>query len=128
MSFEDLVDRIGDGIELGGIAVIVFGSLGAFYRLAAGWLRRRDREGAYERTRRTVGRSILLGLELLVAGDIIQTVAVSPTFTSIGVLAGVILLRTFLSFTLELEITGRWPWQHKPELGSLPPSSMPPGL
>ena len=61
-----------------------------------------------------MGRSILLGLELLVAADIIRTVAVTPTFESVGVLAIIVLIRTFLSFSLELEITGRWPWQKQP--------------
>lgn len=111
MSFEHLVGWIGDGMELGGILVIVLGILAALIRPAAGWLRGHRDDGTYVNTRRAVGRSILLGLELLVAGDIIRTVAVSPTFASIGVLAGVVLIRTFLSFTLELEINGRWPWQ-----------------
>jgi uncharacterized membrane protein len=57
----------------------------------------------------------LLGLEFLVAADIIRTVAVTPTFRSVGVLAVIVVIRTFLSFSLELEITGRWPWQKKPE-------------
>ena len=65
--------------------------------------------------RQLLGRSILLGLELLVAADIIRTVAVTPTFTSVGVLAVIVVIRTFLSFSLELEITGRWPWQKDTE-------------
>ncbi|SIR64890.1 Protein of unknown function [Microbacterium sp. RURRCA19A] len=65
----------------------------------------------YSRFRRFLGRSILLGLELLVAADIIRTVAVTPTLASVGVLAAIVLIRTFLSWSLELEITGRWPWQ-----------------
>ena len=66
---------------------------------------------AYRSYRKHLGRAILLGLEFLVAADIIGTVAVEPTFTNIGVLAGIVLIRTFLSFALELEIEGRWPWQ-----------------
>ncbi|HEX6421248.1 MAG TPA: DUF1622 domain-containing protein, partial [Acidimicrobiales bacterium] len=66
---------------------------------------------AYRTARRSIGRSILLGLELLVAGDIIRTVVVDPTFESVGVLAVIVAIRTFLSFTLEVEITSRWPWQ-----------------
>jgi uncharacterized membrane protein len=65
----------------------------------------------YRRYRRQLGRSILLGLELLVAADIIRTVAVTPTVRSVLVLAAIVLIRTLLSFSLELEITGRWPWQ-----------------
>lgn len=113
MSFESLVDFIGGGIELGGIAVIVVGTAASLVRLLATWLPGRSHPGAYDRARQAIGRSILLGLELLVAGDIIRTVAISPTFASIGVLAGVVLIRTFLSFTLEVEITGRWPWQKR---------------
>jgi uncharacterized membrane protein len=73
---------------------------------------RRDPDN-YRLVRRQVGRSILLGLELLVAADIVRTVAVTPTPTptNIAVLGGIVLIRTFLSFSLELEITGRWPWQ-----------------
>ena len=61
--------------------------------------------------RSNLGRSILLGLEFLVAADIINTVAVEPTIQSLIVLAGIVLIRTFLSFSLEVEIEGRWPWR-----------------
>lgn len=72
----------------------------------------RGTEGdTYRRFRQQLGRSILLGLELLVAADIIRTVAITPTLTSVAVLAVIVAIRTFLSFSLELEITGRWPWQ-----------------
>jgi uncharacterized membrane protein len=64
--------------------------------------------------RQNLGRAILLGLELLVAGDIIKTVAVSPTLQNMAVLGAIVIIRTFLSFSLELEINGRWPWQQKP--------------
>lgn len=74
-----------------------------------------SRQGpVYTEFRRALGRSILLGLELLVAADIIRTVAITPTLESVAVLGGIVLIRTFLSFSLELEISGRWPWQHKP--------------
>ena len=69
----------------------------------------------YRSYRQLLGRSILLGRELLVAADIIRTVAVTPSFESVGVLAIIVLIRTFLSFSLELEITGRWPWQKQSE-------------
>jgi uncharacterized membrane protein len=65
----------------------------------------------YKRLRQRLGRGILLGLEFLVAADIIHTVAVELNFQTVGVLALVVLIRTFLSFTLEVEITGKWPWQ-----------------
>jgi uncharacterized membrane protein len=63
--------------------------------------------------RQSLGRVILLGLELLVAADIIRTVATSPTFTSVGVLGLIVVIRTFLSYSLEVEINGRWPWQRR---------------
>jgi uncharacterized membrane protein len=76
-------------------------------------LSRRESD-VYRRFRQQLGRVILLGLELLVAGDIVRTVAASPSLTSVAILAAIVLIRTFLSFSLEVETTGRWPWQrHK---------------
>ena len=75
----------------------------------------RHQRPIYRPYRQFLGRSILLGLELLVAADIIRTVAVTPTLESVTVLAVIVLIRTFLSFSLELEITGRWPWQKQPD-------------
>ena len=76
-------------------------------------MRNQDWNTAYEGLRANLARGILLGLEFLVAADIIGTVALTPTFESLGVLAGIVLIRTFLSFSLEVEIEGRWPWQRK---------------
>ncbi|SFB40871.1 Uncharacterized membrane protein [Amycolatopsis marina] len=111
MDFQHAVETVGKSIETVGIAVIVVGAVTATVLAAMNW--RRGATDIYRRYRRQLGRSILLGLEFLVAGDIIRTVAVEPTFTSVGVLAGIVLIRTFLSFSLELEITGRWPWQER---------------
>jgi uncharacterized membrane protein len=98
-------------IEVAGVLVIVLGTLSAGIR----YLRERAQLGlvpsAYHRLRSALGRSILLGLELLVAADIINTVAIEPTLESLAVLAGIVLIRTFLSLSLEVEIEGRWPWQ-----------------
>ena len=100
-------------IEIGGIAIIVIGLLAG----TIGYLREiiagaRGVE-AYSGYRSSVGRAILLGLEFLVAADIINTVAIEPTLQSLAVLAGIIFIRTFLSFSLEVEIEGRWPWQRQ---------------
>lgn len=114
MEFQEAVEAVGKCIDAAGVAAIVLGAVAAAVRAL-----RRARSGAgpvYQPFRQQLGRSILLGLELLVAADIIRTVAVSPTFESVGVLAGIVLIRTFLSFSLELEITGRWPWQPAPPL------------
>ncbi len=75
-------------------------------------LSRRESD-VYRRFRQQLGQTILLGLELLVAGDIVRTVAGSPSLTSVAILAASVLIRTFLSFSLEVEITGRWPWQKR---------------
>jgi len=111
MLFGDVIETIGKVIDAVGVAVIVIGAVAAAVLTAS---RLRLREGdAYRRFRQQLGRSILLGLELLVAADIIRTVAVTPTLESVGVLAGIVLIRTFLSWSLELEITGAWPWQKR---------------
>lgn len=72
-----------------------------------------ETEAVFRKTRQRLGRGILLGLEFLVAADIIHTVAVELSFETVGVLAIVVLIRTFLSFTLDVELTGHWPWQDK---------------
>lgn len=96
-----------------GVAVIIVGVL---YATATVVMRYRQESGPerYRRYRQGLGRAILLGLELLVAADIIRTVAVSPSLRSAGVLGIIVLIRTFLSMALQLEIEGRWPWQPRP--------------
>jgi uncharacterized membrane protein len=115
VDFFGLMENIGKGVDAGGVAIIVVGVAIASV-LAVTRLARRE-AGIYEAYRRRLGRSILLGLEFLVAADIIRTVAVTPTFATVGVLAVIVVIRTFLSFSLELEITGRWPWQKAPDVG-----------
>jgi uncharacterized membrane protein len=111
MEFTEVIEIVGKVIDACGVAAMVIGALIA--SVAAG-LRLLRREGpVYVPYRRALGRSILLGLELLVAADIIRTVAITPTLESVAVLAAIVLIRTFLSFSLELEISGRWPWQKK---------------
>jgi uncharacterized membrane protein len=103
-------------IEIGGIAIIVVGLLGASITVFWQVLRGRSGSEAFNLYRSNLGRAILLGLEFLVAADIINTVAIEQTLQSLLVLAGIVLIRTFLSFSLEVEIEGRWPWdRHKGE-------------
>jgi uncharacterized membrane protein len=106
------IELAGRVIDAAGVAVVVIGAIAGAV-LAAGRLVRRAGP-VYRPFRRFLGRSILLGLELLVAADIIRTVAVTPSLGSVAVLAVIVLIRTFLSWSLELEITGRWPWQKEP--------------
>jgi uncharacterized membrane protein len=73
-------------------------------------------EGAYERYRQVLGKTLLVGLELLVAADIIRTVALDLTMLNIALLGGLVVVRTFLGWTLTVEVEGRWPWQKEKEL------------
>ena len=113
MDFAEVVEVVGKTVDGVGVAVTVVGVAFALAKYVVRTVSEKDGGGdqVYRDARRSVGRAVLLGLEILVAGDIIRTVAVAPTFSSIGVLGLIVLIRTFLSFTLELEITGRWPWQ-----------------
>lgn len=98
-------------IEVAGTVVIVAGIIRAGLSYGRDVMAGRSAEEAFKACRSTLGMGILLGLELLVAADIINTVAIEPTLGSLAVLAGIVLIRTFLSFSLEVEIDGRWPWQ-----------------
>ena len=109
MGFYEIVETVGKVIDGIGVAIIAIGLVVAA-GVAIGRLLRKS-GGTYQLLRGQLGRAILLGLEFLVAADIIRTVAVTPTTESVLVLAGIVAIRTFLSFSLELEITGRWPWQ-----------------
>ena len=112
MDFSEAVELAGKGMDTAGVLVLVIGAVVAAARAAQS--ARGHQPGTYRQFRQQLGRTILLGLELLVAADIIRTVAVTPTLASVLVLALIVLIRTFLSFSLELEITGRWPWQKDP--------------
>lgn len=100
-------------IEAIGISTITLFALYALVNAAARMVRKEDSESIFQELRQLLGRGILLGLEFLIASDIIYTVAVELTFQTIGVLAIVVLIRTFLSLTLEVEMSGKWPWQNK---------------
>ena len=110
MDIRVVVDALGVLVDGVGVIVIVMAIVVAGARFGRD-LRAQPFSSSYRQLRQSIGRGILLGLELLVAGDIIRTVAIAPTFTSVGVLALIVLIRTFLSFSLEVELTGRWPWQ-----------------
>lgn len=116
-NFKEIIGICGYIMEAGGVLVIASGFIAAvfiFFKSS----RRLTIDTAYTEFRRNLGRSILLGLEFLIAGDIIRTVVISATLQNIAVLALIIMIRTFLSITLHLEVEGRWPWQESSE--SLP--------
>lgn len=99
-------------LEITGIAVILLFALYSIFRGLLRMMKKHDRDVVYHQVRQSLGHGILLGLEFLVAADIIHTVAVELSFATVSVLAIIVLIRTFLSFTLEVELTGNWPWQN----------------
>lgn len=105
-----LVDLLAKFIELAGVAIILGGVLLATIWFLREGLTSRDWRSAYDHYRSNLGRGILLGLELLVGADIISTITAPLTFESVGLLAAIVAIRTFLSFSLETEIEGCWPW------------------
>ena len=117
MEFKELISVAGYGIETIGVLVIVVGSAVSSYRFLSHY--RQEPEGfSYDIYRRQLGRSIILGLEFLIAGDIIRTVVVADTLANVTILGLIILIRTFLSFTLHLEVEGQWPWERTEKLKS----------
>jgi uncharacterized membrane protein len=104
-------------LEIFGVIVIVGGVLFATVRFARDLLQRSD-DQAYSRYRANLGRGILLGLEILIGADIIATIVSPLTWTSVGILGLIVLIRTFLSFSLEAEIDGEWPWRRQARKGS----------
>lgn len=113
LEFGRVVEQMGRGLEAAGIGVILIGAALATVLFVYQMRQGGPVDAAYVRYRRALGRAILLGLEFLVAGDIVRTVVIDPTFQSVGILAVIITIRTFLSVELELEIDGRWPWQQR---------------
>jgi uncharacterized membrane protein len=110
VTFEEWMEEVVHGFEIVGVAILVAGSIVALtgYILA---LARGRREGAFERVRQGVGRAILLGLEVLIIADIVLTITVEATVESALTLGLVVLVRTFLSFSLEIELEGVLPWR-----------------
>jgi uncharacterized membrane protein len=117
MHFTNVMDAVSKVVDAAGVGVIAIGLLVSTALFAWNKLKEwRSKEKTYgdesfRQLRESLGRSILLGLEFLIAGDIIRTVAVAPTFYNLGTLAVLVVIRSFLSWGLSMEIEGRWPWQ-----------------
>ena len=109
----EAIELMALGIEVLAIIIIVGGIIHGIGRYFFHY--RRQVEDAYKRFKDKVGKALLLGLEFLVAADIIRTVALSPTLRNVAVLGVLVIIRTFLSWSLVLEMEGRWPWQQKGE-------------
>ncbi|TCP65399.1 DUF1622 domain-containing protein [Sphingomonas sp. PP-CE-1G-424] len=105
------VDHLAKLLELVGVVIIICGVVLAAVLFIRSGFRGGDWQAAYQACRSNLGRGILLGLELLVGADIISTITAPLTFQSVALLGGIVMIRTFLSFSLETEIEGCWPWQ-----------------
>ncbi len=112
VEMETLIVQIGQWIGLLGVLVIVSGIIYGGVMVARDLVARKlSGDQIYTACRQRTGRGLVLGLEVLVAADIVETVAIQPTFTNIGVLALIVAVRTFLGWSLAVELEGHWPWQ-----------------
>ena len=111
MSYEETISDVVKVVEAVGAGIMVLGGLGAFMVFLPRALRSATTKGSYEQLRRNLGRCILLGLEVLIVADIVRTIIVDPTIESVAVLGIIVVIRIILSFSLEVEMDGVWPWQ-----------------
>ena len=110
MEYDNAISDVVRVVEAVGAGIMVVGGFGAFVIFIARAARPERRAGSYKDLRRNLGRSILLGVEVLIIADIVRTIIVDQTFESVVVLVGIVTIRIVLSFTLEVEMDGVWPW------------------
>jgi uncharacterized membrane protein len=110
MSYDHFISDVVRVIEAAGAAIMIIGGFAALADYALSVVHVVDRPQAYRQLRQRLGRSILLGLEVLIIGDIVRTIIVNPTVESVAVLGMIVVIRIVLSFSLEVEIDGAWPW------------------
>ena len=113
MSYEETITHVVRVVEAVGAGIMVLGGLGALALFARDVLRARVPGAAYRDLRSNLGRCILLGLEVLIVADIVRTIIVDPTLRSVAVLGAIVVIRIILSFSLEVEIDGVWPWRRR---------------
>jgi|ERR687898_11875 uncharacterized membrane protein len=121
MTYSEFFSHVVDVVEGVGAAILVIGGLGTFARFAREVAVRRGQD-AYGDLRKNLGRVILLGLEVLIIADIIRTIVVDSTVENVAVLGTIVLIRVVLSFSLEVEIDGMWPWNRWRVAADKPPS------
>jgi uncharacterized membrane protein len=114
---QNIIFVISEVIDFTGVIIIALGAVIGVVLCARDLIRQETAVKTYSHLRTFLGRSLLLGLEFLVAGDIIKTVAIEPTFDSVIVLAIIVLVRTVLSLSIDVEIDGRWPWTAAQQMG-----------
>ena len=118
MTFVELMEGVARGFEAFGVGVLVVGLVWSVVVAASVWLKARVGRDAYRVLREGFGGALLLGLEILVAADLIKTIAVAPTLDNVTVLGLIVLIRTFLSFSREVEIEGAPPWRRATTSGA----------
>jgi uncharacterized membrane protein len=123
VEIREFVEVAGTAAEIAGVVLIIGGLVIASARYAIS--PKGEGVSRYQRYRQDLGRAILLGLEVLVAADIVRTVAFTPTMDSVLVLAMIVAIRTFLSWSLALELEGKWPWQRAVERPAPEPQPQP---
>ena len=110
MTYDEFVSDVVKVVEAAGATILVIGGLVALAAYGVAMIRPGRRTGAYRQLRQTLGRVILLGLEVLIVADIVRTIVVDPTIESVVVLGAIVVIRIVLSFSLEVEMEGTWPW------------------
>jgi uncharacterized membrane protein len=120
LTYEETISDVVKVVEAVGAGIMIFGGLGAFVVFALRARRAETLQRAYPDLRRDLSRCILLGLEVLIVADIVRTIIVDPTLESVAVLGTIVVIRILLSFSLEVEIDGVWPW-HRRQFGSRTP-------
>lgn len=110
MTYDHVISDVVQVVEAIGAAIMIVGGAWAFVDYLLALVRPERRPDAYRQLRRRLGQAILLGLEVLIVGDIVRTIIVSPTVESVAVLGMIVVIRIVLSFSLEVEIDGVWPW------------------
>ena len=111
MSYEHVISEVVKVVEAIGAGIMVIGGFGSFVVFASRAWRSEEVQASYDKLRRHLARCILLGLEVLIVGDIVRTIIVDPTIESVAVLGIIVVIRILLSFALEVEIDGVWPWR-----------------
>jgi uncharacterized membrane protein len=112
MGFEESMEHVVHAFEVVGVAILAIGTIVALAGAVVAVMRGQRLE-AYEKARRDIGRAILLGLEVLIIADIVLTITIDPTLESALALGLIVLVRTFLSFSLEIELDGVVPWRKR---------------
>lgn len=110
MTYDEFIDDVVKGVEALGAGIMVLGGLAALVAYVGAVSDRNRRADAYPQLRERLARAILLGLEVLIIGDIVRTIVVEPTMDSVAVLGAIVVIRIVLSFALEVEVAGTWPW------------------